>query len=121
MAIVPDESSTWATIPGVSNSEYLETVEVNEAEVREALQAVLDGGITSIAVVFAHAYACPNHEQRVGAIAKELGFKHIVLSHEAMPMIRVVNRGHTGTPNISRQILLLFITTIGILLSNDPT
>lgn len=93
---VPDESSTWETLPGVSNSEYLELVKVNDAEVREALKNVLNSGITSIAVVFAHAYACPSHEIQVGAIAKELGFKYIVLSHEAMPMIRVVNRGHTG-------------------------
>lgn len=95
---------------GVSNSDYLETVQVNESEARESLKKVLDSGITSIAVVFAHAYACPSHEVQVGAIAKELGFKHIVLSHEAMPMVRMVNRGHTAsaeaylTPHVERYL-----------------
>lgn len=108
--LVPDESAPWETLTGVSNSEYLEIAKVNETEVRDALKNVLDAGITSIAVVLAHAYACPSHEVQVGAVAKELGFQHIVLSHETMPMIRVVNRGHTAsaeaylTPHVERYL-----------------
>jgi hypothetical protein len=33
----------------------------------------------------------------VGAIALELGFKHVSLSSETMPMVRIVPRGYTGT------------------------
>lgn len=58
----------------------------------------------------AHSFACPEHELQVGAIAKELGFSHITLSHQAMPMIRLVNRGYTAcaeaylTPHVERYL-----------------
>lgn len=95
---------------GVSNSEYLEKATINEAEVRKSLKEVLDEGITSLAIVLAHSFACPEHEIRVGNIAKELGFSHITLSHQAMPMIRLVNRGYTAcaeaylTPHVERYL-----------------
>lgn len=77
---------------------------------RLALTDVLNCGITSLAIVLAHSFACPDHELRVGAIAKELGFTHITLSHSAMPMIRLVNRGYTAcaeaylTPTVERYL-----------------
>lgn len=95
---------------GVANSEYLEKATINEANVRELLQEILDDGITSLAIVLAHSYACPEHEIQVGNIAKELGFTHITLSHQAMPMIRLVNRGYTAcaeaylTPHVERYL-----------------
>lgn len=95
---------------GVSNSEYLEKATINEADVRKSLQEILDNGITSLAIVLAHSFACPEHELRVGGIAKELGFTHITLSHQAMPMIRLVNRGYTAcaeaylTPHVERYL-----------------
>lgn len=95
---------------GVSNSEYLEKATINEAKVRELLREVLDNGITSLAILFAHSYACPEHEIQVGNIAKEMGFTHITLSHQAMPMVRLVNRGYTAcaeaylTPHVERYL-----------------
>ena len=83
---------------------------IDEQAVRAALKDVLDSGITSLAIVLAHSFACPEHELRVGAIAKELGFSHITLSHQAMPMIRLVNRGYTAcaeaylTPHVERYL-----------------
>lgn len=50
------------------------------------------------------------HEQQVGALARELGFTHVSLSSEAMPMVRIVPRGHTAcadaylTPTIQRYL-----------------
>lgn len=50
------------------------------------------------------------HEQQVGALARELGFTHVSLSSEAMPMVRIVPRGHTAcadaylTPTIQRYV-----------------
>ncbi|XP_048473496.1 5-oxoprolinase [Rhincodon typus] len=38
----------------------------------------------------------PNHEKQIGDLAKRLGFKHISLSSEVMPMIRAVPRGYTA-------------------------
>lgn len=50
------------------------------------------------------------HEQQVGALARDLGFTHVSLSSEAMPMVRIVPRGHTAcadaylTPTIQRYV-----------------
>lgn len=50
------------------------------------------------------------HEQQVGALAQELGFTHVSLSSETMPMARIVPRGHTAcadaylTPAIQRYV-----------------
>lgn len=50
------------------------------------------------------------HEQQVGALAQELGFTHVSLSSEAMPMVRIVPRGHTAcadaylTPTIQHYV-----------------
>lgn len=102
--------NNWKTLNGVANSEYLEKAEIDEQTVRTALKEVLDNGITSLAIVLAHSFACPEHELRVGVIAKELGFSHITLSHQAMPMIRLVNRGYTAcaeaylTPHVERYL-----------------
>uniref|UniRef100_A0A8D1GV27 5-oxoprolinase, ATP-hydrolysing n=1 Tax=Sus scrofa TaxID=9823 RepID=A0A8D1GV27_PIG len=52
----------------------------------------------------------PVHEQQVGTLARELGFAHVSLSSETMPMVRIVPRGHTAcadaylTPTIQRYV-----------------
>ena len=46
-----------------------------------------------------HSYTFPDHEIKVGKLAKELGFEHVSLSHETMPMVRIVPRGFTGSIN----------------------
>ena len=78
--------------------------------VREQLQKVFDGGIKSIAVCMMHAYTFPDHEALVGEVAREIGFQHISLSHELMPMIKLVPRATSVcadaylTPAIKRYI-----------------
>ena len=72
------------------------------------MQAVLDSGITSIAVVLKHSFLFPEHEEEVGKVAKQMGFKQISLSSEVMPMVKMVPRGYTAaadaylTPHIMR-------------------
>lgn len=106
MLIVQD----WKVLRGVADSEYFEKSTINEAEVRECLQEVIEDGISSLAIVLAHSYACPDHEIQIGNIAKELGFSHITMSHQAMPMMRLVNRGYTAcaeaylTPHVERYL-----------------
>jgi len=63
-----------------------------EARVREQLQGVLDAGIRSIAVCLMHAYTFPDHEALVGRVARDMGFDHVSLSSELMPMIKLVPR-----------------------------
>lgn len=73
-------------------------------------QTVMDLGIRSLAVVLKHAAIFPTHEQQVGAIAREMGFTQVSLSHEVMPMVKMVPRGFTAaadaylTPHIKRYL-----------------
>ncbi|KAI1107148.1 Hydantoinase B/oxoprolinase-domain-containing protein [Jackrogersella minutella] len=73
-----------------------ETVRVferpEEEMIRAQLKSIFDKGIKSIAVCLMHGYTFPDHEALVGKIAKEIGFDHISLSHELMPMIKLVSR-----------------------------
>ncbi|KAF6816379.1 hydantoinase B/oxoprolinase [Colletotrichum sojae] len=62
------------------------------AEVKTQLEKVRDQGFRSIAVVFIHSYAYPDHELLVGKVASEMGFS-VTLSSEVQPMINVVPRG----------------------------
>ena len=64
-------------------------------EVRAALKAVYDDGIRSLAIVFMHAYAFPEHEKAVAKIAREVGFPQVSVSHEVSPLMKLVGRGDT--------------------------
>jgi 5-oxoprolinase (ATP-hydrolysing) len=63
--------------------------------VRAQLQAALADGIKAVAIVFMHAYRYPAHEQRVAALARELGFPQVSASHEVSALIKLVSRGDT--------------------------
>lgn len=95
---------------GAGGSRYLEMAPVDECAVRRSLTKVREEGISSVAIVLAHNYSCPEHEIKIGLIAKDLGFKYITLSHQAMPMYRLVPRGYTAcaeaylTPHVDRYL-----------------
>jgi 5-oxoprolinase (ATP-hydrolysing) len=79
-------------------------------EIRRQLKQVYDSGIRSVAVCLMHGYTFPTHEALVGRIASEVGFGHISLSHELMPMIKLVSRATSVcadaylTPTIKKYI-----------------
>ena len=52
-------------------------------------------GIKAVAIVFMHAYRYPEHEQAVAALAREMGFAQVSVSHEVSPLIKLVGRGDT--------------------------
>ena len=78
--------------------------------VRHQLQGILDSGITNLAIAFMHSYTYPDHELAVCKLAKQMGFKHITMSSEIIPMIKLVLRGSSAcvdsflTPCIQRYI-----------------
>src|SRR5436309_6211809 len=65
------------------------------AALRPQLEAALADGITAVAIVFLHAYRHSEHERRVAALARELGFAQVSVSHEVSPLIKLVGRGDT--------------------------
>ncbi|BFG05045.1 5-oxoprolinase [Drosophila madeirensis] len=114
--IVPEQADrcelnhSWKVLEGVASTRYLEVQPVDVEAVRSSLTAAREQGVSSVAVVLAHSYACPEHELQIGAIARQLGFSHVTLSHQAMPMCRVVARGYTAcaeaylTPHVDRYL-----------------
>ena len=62
---------------------------------RPRLQAAFDDGIRSIAIVLMHGYRVPDHEVKIAALAREIGFTQVSTSHETSPMIKFVGRGDT--------------------------
>lgn len=81
-----------------------------ESNVRSQLQTLYSKGIRSIAVCLVHGYTFPDHEALVGRVAREIGFEHVSLSHELMPMIKLVPRATSAcadaylTPAIKKYI-----------------
>jgi 5-oxoprolinase (ATP-hydrolysing) len=77
---------------------------------RARLRSVRTGGLRSVAIVFMHGYRHPAHERRAGAIAHELGFEQVSVSHEVAALLRLVTRGDTTvvdgylTPLLARYI-----------------
>jgi len=82
----------------------------NKEKIREKLSILKSTGITSLAVVLLHAYRFPEHEKLIGALAHEIGFDQVSLSHEVSPSIKAVIRGDTTvldaylTPHIRHYI-----------------
>src|SRR5258705_11024214 len=65
------------------------------AAVRRDLERARSDGFNAAAIVFMHAYRYPEHERRVAALARELGFAQVSVSHEVSPLIKLVSRGDT--------------------------
>ena len=63
--------------------------------IRRKLETAKADGIKAVAIVFMHAYRYPEHEQRVAAIVREMGFPQVSVSHEVSPLIKLVGRGDT--------------------------
>ena len=86
----------WFFSPWLSAG-LLTRPQIDEAFIKKDLQKLYDDGYRSIAVVLAHSYTFPDHELLVGKVASELGFEHISLSSQLLPMIKMVPRGASAT------------------------
>ena len=69
--------------------------DLNLAPVRAELARALADGIKAVAIVFMHAYRYSKHEKRVAALAREMKFSQVSVSHEISPLIKLVGRGDT--------------------------
>ncbi|MBW4612395.1 MAG: hydantoinase/oxoprolinase family protein [Desmonostoc vinosum HA7617-LM4] len=68
---------------------------VNIAQIKQDLQAAYRANIHSCAIVFMHSDRFPKHEQQVAAIAQEIGFTQISVSHQVSQLMKLINRGDT--------------------------
>ncbi|KAE8147349.1 putative 5-oxoprolinase [Aspergillus avenaceus] len=82
---------------GVSGEIIRVLQRLDEDKVRKDLQTLYARGYRSIAVVLVHSYTYQDHELRIRKIAEELGFQHISLSSQLLPMIKMTSRGASAT------------------------
>lgn len=80
---------------GETNEVFQILKPLDTEKLEKDLQKLKDNGIESIAIVFIHGYNFQVHEKLAGKIAEKIGFKHISLSHEILPVIKTVPRGQS--------------------------
>jgi 5-oxoprolinase (ATP-hydrolysing) len=90
-------NGSLAEAKGVTGESILVLQAPDLTLVRQQLLQLRDAGITSLAICFLHSYVWGQHERLVGDLAASLGcFTQISLSHQVMPMVKLVPRGHTA-------------------------
>ena len=67
----------------------------NETSTKNQLELIRDKNISSLAIVLMHAWKNKEHELRIAEIARSIGFNHVAISHEIMPIIKILGRGQT--------------------------
>jgi 5-oxoprolinase (ATP-hydrolysing) len=104
------EGKEGELVRGLSGEAVRILLRPDEETIRKQLMEVREKGIKSIAVCLMHGYTFPDHEATVGRIARDIGFEHVSLSHELMPMIKLVPRATSAcadaylTPAIKKYI-----------------
>ncbi len=68
---------------------------LNEDSARAAFAQLLEEGFEALAIVLMHGWQHRAHEARLAAIARDMGFAQVSVSHEVAPLIRLVPRGDT--------------------------
>ena len=107
---VSDQTADAGMVRGLSGEAVRILKRPSEAEVKSQLEHLRREGFKSIAVCLVHGYTYPDHEALVGRLARKIGFEHLSLSHELMPMIKLVPRATSAcadaylTPAIKKYI-----------------
>src|SRR5438034_1000855 len=71
-----------------------------EADARRAIRALVESGVTTLAICLLHAYLNPQHEKRLAALAAaEAPHLTVTLSHEVSPTFREYERTSTTVVN----------------------
>ncbi len=66
-----------------------------EEPLKAQLSQAYEDGFRAVAVVCVHGYRYPDHEARIGELAREAGFAQVSLSHRTSPLMKLVSRGDT--------------------------
>jgi len=82
-------------VSGRVGADGKELVPLDLENAKKELETAFEAGICSAAIVLMHAYRYPEHELKLGRLAREIGFTQVSLSHQASPLIKLVSRGET--------------------------
>ena len=105
-----DEATDKDLVQGLSGEAVRILSRPDQDEVKKQLRGLYDKGFRSVAVCLMHGYTFPAHEALIGKIAHDIGFNNVSLSHELMPMIKLVPRATSAsadaylTPAIKKYI-----------------
>ncbi|VVE49272.1 5-oxoprolinase [Pandoraea aquatica] len=69
--------------------------ELDVVTARSALEALYTKGIRAVAIVLMHGYRYQAHEKTLAAMARDIGFTQVSVSHEVSPLMKLVSRGDT--------------------------
>jgi 5-oxoprolinase (ATP-hydrolysing) len=95
-------------------------IPLDEAAARAALAEAFAAGLRAIAIVLLHGYRYPAHEERLAALAHDVGFTQISISHRVSPLMKLISRGETTvvdaylTPTLKRYVGGLGIALAGV-------
>jgi len=63
---------------------------------RDTIERLIADGIESAAVALLHSYRNPSHERALGALLAECGLRHVSLSSDLAPLIKLLPRAETA-------------------------
>ena len=88
-------TNAWSR-PTSASARHGEVVRpLDAAALRRDLQAAFDSGLRACAIVFMHGYRYSAHEAAAAALARDIGFTQLSVSHEVSPLMKFVSRGDT--------------------------
>ncbi len=76
-----------------ARGEVIRALDVDAA--RRDLEDARATGIEAVAIVLMHGYRFTEHERALAAIARDVGFTQVSVSHEVSPLMKFVSRGDT--------------------------
>ncbi|QKR98995.1 5-oxoprolinase [Sphingomonas sp. CL5.1] len=96
-------------------------VPLDEEAVRAMLARRRAEGIEAVAIALAHAWAFPETERRVAALAREAGFAQVSASHGVSPLTGLVARGRTSVVDAYLSpVLRRYVDTVASALGDTP-
>ncbi|WP_298162323.1 hydantoinase B/oxoprolinase family protein [Brevundimonas sp.] len=93
---------------------------LDEVAAREALTAAFAAGYRALAIVLVHGWRFTGHETRLAALAREIGFTQISVSHEVGALIKLIGRGDTTVADAYLSpVLDAYVARVGRALGPD--
>ncbi len=93
---------------------------LDEDRARADLTAAHAAGMRAVAIVLVHGWRFTDHERRLAAIAREVGFEQVSVSHEIGALIKLIGRGDTTVADAYLSpILRAYVERVGSDLGPD--
>jgi len=86
----------WIEVPGRRDATGAAIEALDLEAARAGLEGARDEGAEAVAIAWMHAHVEPEDELRLAALARQLGFRHVVGSHELAREIGFLARGETA-------------------------